>query len=582
MNGHPMIRIVARLLLLGWFVSGCSPAPVPEQPIPDPDPAPCEPGLSRCGETCVALETAPLHCGACDRVCDEGHACIGGACLLQCGADQTLCGNACVDTLVDEAHCGSCGETCAEGLVCSSGQCECPAGLTPCDGGCVDLTSAAEHCGACGMSCLGFPGTSSGTCTENVCAPVCDEDHADCNGELGDGCELPISSDRENCGGCGIVCGAFCGGGRCLSVSFPSKIFHHTCVRHEDGRASCWGYNEGGQLGDGTTSNVSAPVDVVLPDGSPIAELASGEFHTCARNEEGEVWCWGRNEKGQLGTGDTTPSPSPVAVYDGMQPLTGVIGLALTDASTCALSVGGGVRCWGSGQYGRLGNGGTQDSLVPVTVREGTGELGGVTQLAAGIHHICARMTDGSLWCWGRNNNGQLGLGTSGSGTDTAVPTQVPGLTGVDQVVAAGFRTCVRIGGSAKCWGQNLFGQVGDGTTAQKNAPADVIGLANAAHLSIAQNHGCALLADGRAACWGFNNVGQLGDGTLATRQTPVIVRVAGGMDEWTGLRAIGAGGAHTCLSDSAHAVHCWGMNNYGQLGEGTTTTSTVPVPVRW
>ncbi len=577
-----MIRIAARLLLLGWFVSGCSPAPVPQAPDPIPNPPACDAGQARCGEGCVQTQSDPLHCGGCGLACADDHACIAGGCVLQCEGDQTPCDGTCVDTRTDARHCGGCGEVCGEGFVCVTGRCECPAGLTLCEGVCVDFDSDAENCGGCGTSCLGFPGTSSGTCSEGVCAPVCDVDHADCNGALGDGCEQPVASDRENCGGCGIVCGSLCGEGTCLSVAFPAKTFHHACVLHQDGRASCWGYNEGGQVGDGTMSNVSRPVPVVLPDGSPIAELATGEFHTCARNEAGQVWCWGRNERGQLGTGDTMASPTPVPVYDGLQPLTGVVGLALTDASTCAVSQSGHVRCWGSGQHGRLGNGETEDSLTPVTVREGSGEFGGVVGLAAGNNHVCARMGDASLWCWGRNNNGQLGLGTSGSGTDVSMPTQVPGLTGVDQVVAAGFRTCVRIGGAVKCWGQNLFGQVGDGTTVQKNAPTDVLGLTRAAHLSIAQNHGCALLQDGRAACWGFNNFGQLGDGTLVSSPTPVIVRVPGGMDEWMGLRGISAGGAHTCAADSAHAVHCWGMNNYGQLGDGSTVTSTVPVPVRW
>lgn len=577
-----MIRIAARLLLIVWFVSGCSPAPVPQEPDPIPNPPACDLAQVRCGERCVETQSDPLHCGGCGLACADGDACIAGACVLQCEGGQMPCDGACVDTRTDERHCGGCGEVCGDGLVCVTGRCGCPAGLTRCDGVCVDFASDAENCGGCGTSCLGFPGTSSGTCSAGVCAPVCNVDHADCNGALGDGCEQPIASDRENCGGCGIVCGSLCGEGTCLSVAFPAKTFHHACVLHQDGRASCWGYNEGGQVGDGTTSNVSRPVPVVLPDGSPIAELATGEFHTCARNGAGQVWCWGRNERGQLGTGDTMASPLPVPVYDGLQPLTGVVGLALTDASTCAVSQSGHVRCWGSGQHGRLGNGETEDSLVPVTVREGSGEFGGVVGLAAGNNHVCARMSDGSLWCWGRNNNGQLGLGTSGSGTDVSLPTQVPGLTGVDQVVAAGFRTCVRMGGAAKCWGQNLFGQVGDGTTVQKNAPTDVLGLTQAAHLSIAQNHGCALLLDGRAACWGFNNFGQLGDGTLASSPTPVIVRVPGGMDEWMGLRGISAGGAHTCAADPAHAVHCWGMNNYGQLGDGSTVTSTVPVPVRW
>ena len=133
-----------------------------------------------------------------------------------------------------------------------------------------------------------------------------------------------------------------------------------------------------------------------------------------------------------------------------------------------------------------------------------------------------------------------------------------------------------------KCWGQNLMGQVGDGTTVQKNSPTDVIGLTTAAGLSIAQNHGCALLSDGTAQCWGMNNVGQLGDGTTDNRWSPVALLGPGTTTPWTGLRDLGAGGAHTCVVAEDHAVLCWGMNNYGQLGIGSNSDAPEPVRVSW
>jgi alpha-tubulin suppressor-like RCC1 family protein len=570
------------LPFLALVLSGCPSVPPVQAPKPGPEPLTCSDMRILCDGACVDTQADVVHCGECGVGCGEGEDCVEGTCQAPCAPVKTLCGGVCVDPDSDPSHCGLCGLTCAAWQVCAGGRCGCPSQLTACDGECVDLTSRADHCGACGNGCQGFPGAVFGACSKGVCVLECDMLRADCNGELEDGCEQALVDDRENCGGCGILCGNLCGGGACLSVALPSKIFHHVCVRHADGQVSCWGYNGQGQLGDGTTSDALSPRRLILPEPGEIAEVVTAEHHSCARTTDGRAWCWGRNDRGQLGTGDTVPSSTPVWVVDGGQPLLGVVGIALTDTSSCALLSMGQVKCWGSGQHGRLGNGGTADSLLPVSVITEGNELQAVASLAAGVAHVCAHMMDGTLRCWGRNNNGQLGLGDGGTGTDRSSPEQVGGLAGVEQVVAAGFRTCVRIGGAAKCWGQNLFGQAGDGSTAQKNSPVDVLGLTTAAHLSIAPNHGCALLDDGTAACWGMNNVGQLGDGTTLTQTSPVSVRAPDGTTYWSGLHGIGAGGAHTCVVDGDEAVHCWGMNNYGQLGDESTSDSSTPVRVRW
>ncbi len=563
------------LLVVAFVLAGCPTVPTP------PDTVSCIEGRSLCGsgDVCVDPDTDVLNCGSCGVACADGETCRDGVCEEICEVGETRCGGKCIDTGSDPSHCGLCGRACDAGLVCVDGGCECPPEQTRCDGTCVDLSSAVDHCGACGTSCLGHPDTVSATCNAGACVPECAADRSDCNGEIADGCEQDTTEDPENCGGCGITCGALCGEGTCLSAELPSKIFHHVCVRLGDGRAACWGVNMNGQLGTGDLNNASAPKLLRLEG---IAEIATGEFHSCARTTEGLTWCWGRNDRGQLGTGDTVASPEPVPVMDGAQALAGVQELALTDTSTCARLTNGGVKCWGSGQHGRLGTGNTQDSLVPVSVIEGVSELQGATGLAAGTAHVCARMADGTVRCWGRNNNGQLGMGDSGLGTERNTATVVPGLSGVDQVVAAAFRTCVRSGGAAKCWGQNLMGQVGDGTNAQKNAPVDVLGLTTAAQLSIAPNHGCALLTDGTARCWGLNNVGQLGDGTTDNRWSPVTLFAPSTRNAWTGLRDLGAGGAHTCVVAEDHAVLCWGMNNYGQLGDGTNSDAPEPVRVSW
>ncbi len=568
-----MLRHFALLFVLAFALAGCPTSVTPPVTVA------CPGEQILCGESCVDPDADALHCGGCGIACGDSSSCNDGVCVTTCTVDETRCRTGCVNTGDDPSNCGACGFECAAGLVCNAGHCECPPELTRCDGSCVDLSSTADHCGACGNSCQGLPNTVAGTCIEGVCVTECAEHRADCNGELADGCEQETGSDRRNCGGCGIACGALCGEGTCLSVELPSKIFHHVCARHGDGRVSCWGFNLHGQLGTGNTNNSAVPELLEL---DPVEEVATGENHSCARTMDGLAWCWGLNDRGQLGTGNALPHSEPQRVMDGAVPLSDVEELALTDASTCARLTTGLVKCWGSGQHGRLGTGATEDSLVPLTVLDGTTELQGATGLAAGTAHVCARMNGGTVRCWGRNNNGQLGMGDSGSSTDRSAPAEIPGLTGVDQIVAAGFRTCARISGAAKCWGQNNVGQLGDGTHDQRTSPVDVLGLTHAAQLMIAPNHGCALLSDGTARCWGLNNVGQLGDGTIDTRTSPVTLLAPGATTAWTGLQDLGAGGAHTCVVAADDSMQCWGMNNYGQLGDGNTTNAAQPVRVGW
>lgn len=547
----------------------------------------CPGGTTACGDACVNTDTDLANCGGCGNVCpvDENASaavCVDGACAPVCADGWTDCdgdpANGCEARLDDDvAHCGACGNACGEGAYCASGVC-CGEGGLVCGGACVDPLEDAANCGGCGLGCAGFPASSGGVCAEGGCVLACVSGTGDCNAVRDDGCETDVTADRQNCGGCGISCGALCGEGACLGVTLPPKIFHHTCVLLGDGSVFCWGFNQYAQLGDHTTANATTPVRALVP---PASALAVGEYHNCAIVADGGVTCWGRNDRGQLGNGTNVSTLQPQTVMDGAVALSGVTQLALTELSTCALLADGGVKCWGAGQHGRLGNGVTDDALVPVAVTDGTAPIGGVTEIAAGIAHVCARSNDGSVRCWGRNNNGQLGLGEGA--TDSSVAAPVPGLTGVDQLVAAGFRSCARIGGTAKCWGQNLSGQAGDGTTLNNRlSPVDVQGLSTAARLHIAPNHGCALVADGTARCWGLNNLGQLGDGTTTSQPLPTTVVEPGGTLPWTGLAGIAAGGAHTCAVQADQTVLCWGYNQYGQIGDGGTTTVPEPVEVVW
>lgn len=342
----------------------------------------------------------------------------------------------------------------------------------------------------------------------------------------------------------------------------------HTCALTTFGGVKCWGYNFYGQLGDRTTNNHSIPVDVVgLTSG--VQFVTAGHRHTCALTTFGGVKCWGWNGYGQLGDGTVLTRNTLVDVV-GLT--SGMSAVSAGFWHTCALTTSGGVKCWGENDAGQLGDGTTTNRSTPVNV---SGLSSGVSTISAGDINTCVLTTTGGVKCWGNNYDGQLGDGTN---TNRSTPVDVVGLgSGVSSLSAEGGHVCaLTTSGGIKCWGDNYYGQLGDGTTTDRNTPVDVVGLGSGVSaISTGIYYTCALTISGSVKCWGRNNGWQLGDGTNSDRSTPMDV-----VGLSNGVSAVNAGGAHTCAITTSGEVKCWGSNYYGQLGNGITTISSVPVDV--
>jgi alpha-tubulin suppressor-like RCC1 family protein len=246
---------------------------------------------------------------------------------------------------------------------------------------------------------------------------------------------------------------------------------------------------------------------------------------------------------------------------------------------TCALLAGGTVECWGENASGQLGNGTTINAYTP----EAVSGLSGSTAVSGGTFadHSCALLSGGTVECWGDNQYGQLGNGTT---TESTTPVAVSGLTGTTAVSGGEGSTCALLsGGTVECWGDNQYGQLGNGTTTESTTPVAVFGLSGATAIAVEDDHACALLAGGAVDCWGYNAAGQLGDGTTTgPDHCAFINRVPTEPCSTTptaanlsGATAIAGGDGGSCALLAGGSVDCWGENDYGLLGNGTFSSSS-------
>lgn len=311
----------------------------------------------------------------------------------------------------------------------------------------------------------------------------------------------------------------------------------------------CWGANDAGQLGDGTTTPRALPAAV--SNAGAVTDLALGARHTCALGGGG-VRCWGDGARGQLGNGLVTSRGTPAApVIARGAPLAGATAVAAGGDRSCALTAEG-VRCWGDG---------SPEATEP------DGFHGAASAFAVGRGFVCAAFVEPkAVRCSGADDRGQ-----SAGKQPVAVGAAVAGVT-------AGERhACVVLqDGSIQCWGANDRGQLGDGTTTDSRVPALVHGLAPAAEVRAGANHTCARLRNNTVACWGDNRAHQLVNGTSTPSSKPLPLPGLVGVVE---LAAGGDSGCARLVTDGA--VRCWGANAFGQLGDGTTEPHDVPMPVK-
>lgn len=336
------------------------------------------------------------------------------------------------------------------------------------------------------------------------------------------------------------------------------------CAVVAGGQVRCWGNFPGAGTSPVTVPGLSGVVQL---------EISHGHDHACARLSNGTVRCWGAGSSGQHGNGSTATLTTPVAVSG----LTGATDISHGGNFVCAIVAGGQVRCWGSGSDGTMGDGGFQNRTTPVTVSG----LSGVVELATGFTTACARLGNGGVRCWGRNNLGQVGNGDQ-LGRNVGVPAVVSGVSGATRIVTTiGFTFCALVtGGEGRCWGGGFDGELGGGfTTVGTPFATTVSGLSGATDLAAGSAMVCAVVAGGAVRCWGDNDFGGLGNGTKVSSSVPVPVTGLTGVSTLVISKSanISRSGTRPCATTGDGRLRCWGNNIAGGVGDGTTTDATTP-----
>ncbi len=487
---------------------------------------------------CVT-ETCASNSDQTCTTCHSGYYVAGGGCS-QCGSIANCATVTCTGN--SNQSCTNCNS----GYYVSSGTCSACTSILNC-ATVACSTNSNQTCTSCNSGYFVSGGTCSpctaiSNCAAATCSTNSDQTCTTCNGGY-----LP------------------CGNGCCTALAI-SAGGDHTCALTSAGGVVCWGDNLAGRLGNNSTTASSIPVNVSgLASG--ITAISAGSGHTCALTSGGGVLCWGVNNVGQLGNNTTTNSSVPVSV-SGLS--SGIIAILAADGDhSCALRSDGRPLCWGYNGYGELGDNSTNDSHVPALTTAAD-----VTSISGGGGHTCATEFGGVMGvavCWGYNHEGELG---NGSTTNSSVPVIAWG-SGISAVSAGSVHSCaLTSSGAVLCWGGNSVGQLGNNSTTDSHVPV-VTYVSGVTAVSAGGAHSCALTSGGAVQCWGQNESGELGNNSTTDSSVPVNVS---GIT--SGIAAISVGANHTCALTAGGNVLCWGNNTYGQLGNGSTIDSHIPVSV--
>jgi alpha-tubulin suppressor-like RCC1 family protein len=338
-----------------------------------------------------------------------------------------------------------------------------------------------------------------------------------------------------------------------------SAGYQHTCALLSSGAVDCWGDNSRDQLGNGAImqpSSMPLPVPGLAP--AIATQISAGPYHTCARLQGGTIACWGDNIAPHLVAGITT-----------------AIQVAAGDGYNCAVLANGTVACWGANDFGQLGNGTTMPSATPVLASGITT----ATQVTVNAAHTCAVLQGGTVSCWGDGFYGELGNDHTGPTAGSSVPVPVVGISASNPAsqVTAGYRhTCaVMQNGTVSCWGRGTEGELGNGLKLNNPDPTTALGIDDAVAVDAGSDHSCAVRAGGGLSCWGLDSYGQVGDGGTAQEVLePANVNLIGNVTQ------VDAGNVHTCARRTDGTVACWGFGADGEIGDGATGFAETPVSV--
>ncbi len=350
----------------------------------------------------------------------------------------------------------------------------------------------------------------------------------------------------------------------------------HTCATTSDGNAFCWGNNASGQLGINSTTQSLVPAQVKGIGGvstlSDVKQISAGTSHTCAVKNDGTVWCWGLNTEGRLGNGNNTQQLSPVQVkgLGNTGVLTNILKVSAGDTHTCAISNSGYAYCWGSGNWGQLGNNQQSNSTYPVAVSN----LTNLVDISTSENFSCAVKSDGIGWCWGLGQWGQIGNGILADAN--IIPKQVSVVTNFEKIVTGShYHSCgLTTDKKIYCWGYGEYGNLGSGSFLGAQAtPVQVTGITDAEDVSAGYYHSCATRTNGSVVCWGGSDDGQLGDGTNIHRISTFVT-----VSNISTGSIVTNGAYQSCALKTDGSVVCWGNNGSGRLGNNSTTNTNIPV----